>query len=95
MKKIIWGFVVLALLPLQCAYAQCTLKEFRWECDLPVHVKKHKHPPSSFTCGPAHGFISERDYLRLVEYQRANINMVLDIDHEYIDSPCIPEHRKY
>ena len=85
--------VMLFILPISMATANCDLTHFRWECDIPLHVRPAHHVSSLVYCGNAYGYVTQADYQRLVRYQRADINMILTVNGEYVDSPCIPDRR--
>jgi len=75
------------------AEAKCDLTHFRWDCDLPLHVRPNHHAASLVYCGNAYGYVNPRDDAILKAYQRADVNMVLTINDEYATSPCIPDQR--
>jgi hypothetical protein len=69
------------------------ITHFRWECDLCPRLKPAPHAYSLVYCGNTRLYLNRQQYDTLVRYQRANINMVLKVNGEYVDSPCVPAGR--
>jgi len=86
------------LLPLACvsfflttslAFAACDVTNFRWECDMPVQHAPKKNTTSLVSCGTTNLYVTKQQYLTLMRYQRANISMVLKVNGEFLDAPCV------
>lgn len=87
--------VALVTLPITTALAigNCDLTDFRWECDTPFKTRPTPHASSLVYCGNIIGYVTEEEYNQLMRYQRADVNMILTVNGEYVDSPCIPNRR--
>ncbi|MBA2657810.1 MAG: hypothetical protein H0U70_12645 [Tatlockia sp.] len=84
---------LLTFMSFSSAYANCDLTRFRWECDLPIKPGPSKGTHALVYCGNSYGYLTQSQYQTLVRYHRRSVNMVLKIDGEYIDSPCVPDRR--
>ncbi|WP_419420078.1 hypothetical protein ACNVED_01920 [Legionella sp. D16C41] len=85
--------LLLSLLPIQLAFANCDLTRFRWECDIPIHPKPTKSATSLVYCGTSYGYVTPANFDILSRYHRRSVNMVLKINGEFVEAPCIPGRR--
>ncbi|STX27823.1 Uncharacterised protein [Legionella beliardensis] len=85
--------ILLCFIPLQLAFANCDLTRFRWECDIPISAKPTRWATSLVYCGSSYGYVTPANFDILSRYHRRSINMVLKINDEFVDAPCIPVRR--
>ena len=94
MKSYVW-IILFSFLPLNTLFAKnCDLTQFRWDCDFPMKVQPSKSAQSLVYCGALRGYLTPAEFDILDHYNRKNVNMVLKVNGEYIESPCVPI-RKY
>ena len=92
MKRLILIFIALSF-STNVALATCDLTRYRWDCDLPARVKPASTAPALVYCGNTPVYISKAHYDELTRYQRANVNMSLTVNDEFLEGPCIPAER--
>jgi len=90
-KKLIIGLLLSTFINI--IYANCNLNQFRWECDIPMHLKPSMNAHSLIYCGDTFGYINQMQFDILARYQRANVAMNVTVNGEYVDGPCIPGER--
>lgn len=91
MRTLLWWLSLSAAASI--SYAACDPTSFSHRCNLPFVTKHHAHL-SQVYCGPSVGYITKHQYDILRRYQRVNTNMIVTINGEYVDSPCIPAGKR-
>ena len=91
MKQTCLVFALFAL-PI-AAFANCDLTRYHWGCDMPLNVRHAPQAAASVYCGNTLIYVTRAQYETMVRYQRADVNMILTVNGEYVDSPCIPNRR--
>lgn len=89
MTKYLLG-VLLLIATIPATAANCDLTDFRWMCKLPIQPRATRHTPAVIDCNGTNVFVSRSEYEEIMRYQRANVNMTLKVNGEYISSPCVP-----
>lgn len=86
---------IISLLLSFCANASnCDLSRFRWDCDLPIQPTPRASAVSLVYCDKSYGYLTPAQFDQLTRYYRRSVNMILTVDGEFIDAPCVPA-RKY
>ncbi len=89
--------IPILILALTCttsfAYTHCDLTSYHWGCDRPAKVKPTPSAHALVYCGRTYAYITVAQYDELARYQRANVNMSITVDDEYVDGPCVPAGR--
>lgn len=93
MSRLIYLTILSCILPFNSVHANCDTSTFRWECDVPVKVSAQHGASSLVHCGGSIGYVTRHEYDQIARNKRASINMVLKINDEYIDSPCVLDER--
>ncbi|STX50332.1 Uncharacterised protein [Legionella busanensis] len=86
-------FFLLIFLPVHLVFANCDLTRFRWECDIRIYPKPTRGATSLVYCGNSYGYVTPANFDILSRYHRRSINMVLKINGEFVEAPCIPGRR--
>lgn len=82
-------FLIAFIVP-QFSQANCDLTRFRWDCEAFVHTKPKSYATSLVQCGHVFVYVTKAQYETIARYQRANLDMHMMINNEYIDGSCIP-----
>ena len=72
-------------------YAECDLNQFRWDCEFRAHRTLHSDTRRLVYCGNTAVYVRTADYLRLIQNEKAHIQMNLTVNGEQVESPCIPQ----
>lgn len=92
MKTIHW-IMMLMVFSTHLVWADCSLSNYRWDCDIPLNTKPSQSASSLVYCGNDHGYVTKRQYDIIANYHRADVNMILTVNGEYVTSPCAPAQR--
>ena len=71
------------------ALANCDLTRYRWECDIQLHIKPTREAHSLVHCDQTYGYVTTAQYDIITRYQRANVNLSVTVNDEFVDSPCV------
>lgn len=89
MTKYLSG-IVLLMAPMVAPLANCDLTTFRWLCDIPMQTKVTHVAPSVVDCAGTLVAVTRPQYETIMRYQRANVDMTLTVNGEYVTGPCVP-----
>ena len=85
--------IITLIVTTNIVFANCDLTRYHWECEVPLRIKPSPAAHSLVHCGHTYGYITQAQYDMLARYQRANVDMSVTINDEYVDGPCIPAGR--
>ncbi len=71
------------------ALANCDLTRYRWGCDIQLHIKPTPYAHSLVHCEQTYGYVTKAQYDIITRYQRANVNLSVTVNDEFVDGPCI------
>jgi len=84
------GLVLVGLIWIIPASADCNLFQFHWSCNLPAQEKPISDQSYLVYCRNTAVYVSKAVYAEVIRYQRANVNMDLRTEDELIVGPCVP-----
>jgi len=90
MKKTLLS-VLLWMAPIAVMAVNCGLTEYRWLCQIPIQTNGSNRAPSVIDCGGTEVYVTRSQYEEIMRYQRASVNMTLNVHGEYVSSPCVPK----
>jgi len=85
-KYLIYGLV--GVLPAFVAFADCDIERYHGDCTTPVQHEPAFGARALAYCGTTNVYLSAEDYLKLMHYRRAGINLILKVNGEFVDGPC-------
>lgn len=82
-------FLLSTVLVFKPVFAACDLTEFKWGCDFRARSAQTSATSSVVYCANIPVYLNTAQYDMLRAYQRANVNMVLKVNGEYVTGPCM------
>jgi hypothetical protein len=84
------AIALVALVWVTPVFSDCDLLQFNWSCNLPAQDEPKVDQSYLVYCRNTPVYVSKAVYAEVIRYQRANVNMDLRTDDEFIKGPCIP-----